>query len=58
MDELTDFEKLVQATNQFAALIRQYYKALIEQGFSETEALLMTIEYQKAAMGMSKKGVK
>lgn len=46
MDELTDYEKLLQGIYQFANLVHEYYKALRSEGFSTKEALELTISYQ------------
>ncbi len=56
VDDLTNFEKLIDAISQMAAVVSAYHKALLEQGFSEENALLLTIEYQKELLGMAKKG--
>jgi len=54
VEELTDFEKLIECVSQFATLIREYYKALVESGFSKNEAMLLAVEYQKEVLGMAK----
>lgn len=58
MDELTDFEKLVQGVNQFATLVRAYYDALVESGFSEKDAMVLTAQYQRDVLDMAKPGKK
>jgi hypothetical protein len=57
VEELTNFEKLIEAVGQMAAVVAQYHKALLEQGLSESDALLLTTEYQKELLNMAKKGV-
>lgn len=47
MDELTDYEKMIENINLFAKLLRAYYEAMIENGFSEKDAMSMTMEYQR-----------
>lgn len=54
MDELTDFEKLIQGISQFAALVRAYYEALRESGFLHKDAMVLTTQYQKEIINMSK----
>jgi hypothetical protein len=54
MEELTDFEKLIESVNQLAALVYEYYKALKEKGFSEGAALMLSADYQKEIINMSK----
>lgn len=51
-EELTDFEKMIEGTTQFAAMIYTYYQALKDNGFPEPIALALTIEYQKEAVGV------
>jgi hypothetical protein len=50
VEELTDFEKNVESMGTFATLIREYYKALLESGFDNKEALMLTVEYQKSML--------
>jgi hypothetical protein len=50
MEELTEFEKNVESMNTFASLIREYYKALLESGFGDKDALMLTVEYQKSML--------
>lgn len=54
MEELTDFEKLVQGVSQFATLVRAYYEALKESGFSHKDAMFLTAQYQKDVLNMAK----
>jgi hypothetical protein len=54
LDELTDFEKLVQGISQFAALVRAYYEALKESGFTHKDAMVLTAQYQKDVLNMAK----
>lgn len=54
MEELTDYEKLIESVNQLAALISEYHIALINKGFTKKEALQITIEYQKEILAMAK----
>ena len=51
-DELTDYEKAVDAMCTLARLTRVYYETLIESGFSDKDALILTIEYQKEIITM------
>lgn len=46
-EELTQYEKMIEGISQFAMLIYAYYSALIENGFSRKDALVLTIEYQR-----------
>lgn len=50
MDELTPFEKIMEGVNEFATVIRAYYDALINKGFTAEQALALTIEYQKGLL--------
>jgi len=54
VEELTDFEKLVQGVSQFATLVRAYYDALIESGFSHKDAMVLTVQYQKDVINISR----
>jgi len=54
MDELTDFEKLMESVNQLAVLVKAYCNALVEQGFGYEEAILLTKEYQKSIIELAK----
>jgi len=55
MNELTDYEKLVEGMNQLANVVREYYNALIEKGFSDKDALVLTVEYQRSIVETSRK---
>lgn len=54
MDELADYEKMIENINLFAKLLRAYYEAMIENGFSEKDALYLTSEYQRSVLGIGK----
>ena len=54
MEELTEYEKMIEGVTQLAGLMWEYYTALTEIGFSKKEALELTIEYQKNIIGMAK----
>lgn len=55
-DELAPYEKLIEGISQLASLMRAYYEALRESGFSAQEAIFLTSEYQKVILGSAKKG--
>jgi hypothetical protein len=54
VDELTNYEKLIEGVNRFAMLMRSYFSALIEQGFSEDQAINLTAQYQRDMLNMAK----
>ena len=54
MDELTDFEKLVESTLQLAKFVRAYYDHLLECGFTEKQAMALATQYQKDILGMAR----
>ncbi len=45
MDELTDFEKMIEGSHRMAALLRALYLAFVDEGFREAEAMQLTITY-------------
>lgn len=53
MEELTDFEKLVESTLQLAKFVRAYYDHLLECGFSEKQAMVLATQYQKDILSMA-----
>jgi hypothetical protein len=53
-DELTDYEKLIEAISNLADTVHTYYERLIENGFSPEQALSLCIQYQKDIMTMAK----
>lgn len=46
MNELTDYEKMIEAVHQIAKLMRNYYNALLEEGFDPGEAMKLALAYQ------------
>lgn len=54
MRELTNIEQLVEAVNQLATIVRNYYDALKQRGFSDKDALQLSIAYQNAIINLSK----
>jgi hypothetical protein len=54
MDELTDYEKLVESVHQMAGLLKAYYDALKSKGFKHYDAMLLITEYQKSILEMVK----
>ena len=54
MNELTDYEKLVEGVAQLASLVSAYYKSLIDNGFIEKDALVLTIDYQNEIISLAK----
>ena len=58
MSELTEYEKLIEGVSQLANTVRVYYETLIENGFSEKDALALARDYQNALISASvSKGV-
>ena len=53
MEELTDFEKLIESTLQLAKFVRAYYDHLLECGFSEKQAMVLATQYQKDILSMA-----
>lgn len=54
MDELTNFEKLVESVNMLATLVHSYYQALRERGFSDDQAMFLVGEYQDTVLNFAK----
>jgi hypothetical protein len=54
MNELNDSEQLIESVNKLASIVWAYYKALIEQGFSDGDAEKLTIAYQGQIINMIK----
>lgn len=44
------FEQLQAMLRDFAPLVKSYHDHLIEEGFSENEAFVLTLEYQTCFM--------
>jgi len=53
VEELTDFEKLIESTLQLAKFVRAYYDHLLECGFSEKQAMVLATQYQKDILSMA-----
>lgn len=54
-DLLAGFDQLLRGLVDFARIVRTYYLALVEQGFTEVEALRLTIAYQSCLQGNQQK---
>jgi hypothetical protein len=54
MNELNDFEMLIESVNKLASIVGAYYKALIEQGFSDENAIKLSVAYQGQIINMAK----
>lgn len=50
MDELTDFEKMIEGSHRMASMLRNLYLAFVEQGFSESQSMQLTIEYIRSVI--------
>lgn len=51
MDPLFNAEQALAAIRDLAAMVHAYYKELLDQGFNRTQAMTLSIEYQKVLLG-------
>ncbi len=58
MDELTDFEKMVEGSHRMAAFLMALYLAFVDEGFRENEAMQLTITYIEKVLAPIGKGPK
>ncbi len=52
-DPIANFDQVLRGLADLAKLIRVYYEGLCEQGFTESQALALTIAYQRGFQGGS-----
>ncbi len=53
MDEKTDYEKRLESIYRLAELLGNYRKALLQNGFSDENAMILVKAYQDAIIGLS-----
>jgi hypothetical protein len=55
MDERTEYERMIDATQTLANSVFVYYSALMDSGFEKNIALYFALEYQKSILSRDKK---
>jgi hypothetical protein len=53
-DILAGMDQLLRGLVDVARIVRAYYTALVEQGFTESEAMILTCQYQTGLQGGGK----